>query len=369
MARKAGGSSPHLNPDPKAGLKLELLKEGHAFSFFQVMRLLRFFARQSSGVSKSSPDLSQKIRIKPNLSLAFPASDVERIEELEDRDAAQFLITVNFMGLYGSVSPLPTFYTEDLIDEEAQDESVSRDFIDILNQRLFALLFECWGKYQQYLQVVEQENSAYIDRLFCLLGLGEKTLRKDITEPSRLLRYIGLFTQFPHSALGLETLLGDAFGATPVEVIPCVERIAKIPQSQTLRLGVAGCRLGVDTYLGDELPDRMGKFRIRLGPLTGTHFKRFSPGTEDFERLALLTDLYFVEPLEYDVELILAGSEARTVCLGDPMRASLGVDSWIFSTPELGEVRAIFSPQPTPPDPLQAEQQNKFLGDQEEVTL
>ncbi|UCE52962.1 MAG: type VI secretion system baseplate subunit TssG, partial [Desulfobacterales bacterium] len=291
MAGQAGGSPPHLNPDPKAGLKLELLKEGHAFSFFQVMRLLRFFARQSSGAPKSPSDLSQKIRIKPNLSLAFPASDVERIEELGDRDDSQFLITVNFLGLYGSVSPLPTFYTEDLIDEEAEDESVSRDFIDILNQRLFALLFECWGKYQQYLQVVEQESSAHIDRLFCLLGLGEKTLRKDITEPHRLLRYLGLFTQFPHSALGLKTLLDDAFGAIPVEVIPCVERIAKIPQSQTLRLGASGCRLGADTYLGDELPDRMGKFRIRLGPLTGADFKRFSPGTEDFERLAFLTDL------------------------------------------------------------------------------
>jgi type VI secretion system protein ImpH len=369
MAGQAGGSSPHLNPDPITGLKLELLKEGHAFSFFQVMRLVRFFARQSSETPKSPSAYGQKIRIRPNLSLAFPASDVERIEELEDPDDAQFLITVNFMGLYGSESPLPTFYTEDLIDEEAEDESVSRDFIDILNQRLFVLLFECWGKYRQYLQVVEHESSAHIDRLFCLLGLGEKTLRKDITEPGRLLRYIGLFTQFPHSALGLETLLGDAFGGTPVEVAPCVERIAKIPQSQTLRLGVSGCRLGGDTYLGDELPDRMGKFRIRLGPLTGTDFKRFSPGSEDFERLVFLTDMYFVEPLEYDVELILAGREARTVCLGDPARSSLGVDTWIFSTPELGEVRAIFSPQPKPPDPLQAEQQNKSFGDKEEVTL
>jgi type VI secretion system protein ImpH len=355
MAGQARGSSPHLNPDPKANLKLELLKEGHAFSFFQVMRLLRFFARQSPEAPKSPSDFSQKIRIKPNLSLAFPASDVERIEELEDSDDAQFLITVNFLGLYGSGSPLPTFYTEDLIDEAAEDESVSRDFIDILNQRLFALLFECWSKYQQYLQVVEQENSVYIDRLFCLLGLGEKKIRKEIAEPSRLLRYIGLFTQFPHSALGLKTLLSDALGIAPVEVIPCVERIAKIPQSQTLRLGISGCRLGDDTHLGDELPDRMGRFRIRLGPLTGADFKRFSPGTEDFQRLSLLTDLYFVEPLEYDVELILAGKEARTVCLGDPTRASLGEDSWIFSTAELGEVQAIFSPQPPPPDPHRAE--------------
>jgi type VI secretion system protein ImpH len=179
----------------------------------------------------------------------------------------------------------------------------------------------------------------------CLLGIGEKSFRKDIPEPHRLLRYIGLFTQFPHSALGLRTLLKDALGETPVEVIPCVERTARIPESQTLRLAVSGCRLGADSYLGDEIPDRMGKFRIRLGPLTRAEFKRFSPGAEDFNRVSFLTDLYFVEPLEYDLELILAQGEALGVCLGDPTRATLGVDSWISSTPEMEETRAVVSPQ------------------------
>jgi type VI secretion system protein ImpH len=309
------------------------------------MRLLRFFISASSGESHAPAGFNQSVRIKPSLSLAFPASDVESIREIGDPDEPRFLITANFLGLYGSASPLPTFYTEDLIDEAAEDESVSRDFIDILNQRLFELLFECWGKYRQSLQIVEQESSAHIGRLFCLLGLGEKTLREDIPEAYRLLRYIGLFTQFPRSALGLKSLLTDAIGGSPVEVISCVEHTARIPEDQTLRLGQSGCRLGNDTYLGDELPDRMGKFRIRLGPLRRDDFKRFSPGTEDFERLAFLTDLYFVEPLEYDVELILAEGEALTVCLGDPKRATLGLDSWVFSTPELGEMQAIFSPQ------------------------
>jgi len=345
MAGKAGGSSPHLNPDPKAGLKQELLREGHAFSFFQVIRLLRLFAMQASGTQKSPSDFSEKLRIRPNLSMAFPASDVESIEQSGDPENPNFLITANFLGLYGSASPLPTFYTEDLIDESAEDESVSRDFIDILNQRIFSLLFECWSKYRQTLQVVEEKNSAHMERLLCLLGIGEKSFRKDIPEPHRLLRYIGLFTQYPHSALGLKTLLKDALGGTPVEVIPCVERTAKIPESQTLRLAVSGCRLGADSYLGDELPDRMGKFRIRLGPLTRAEFKRFSPGAEDFNRVSFLTDLYFVEPLEYDLEMILAGGEALTVCLGDPTRATLGVDGWIFSTPEMEETRAVFSPQ------------------------
>lgn len=351
MAGQAGGSPPYLNTESETGLKHQLLEEGRSFSFFQAMRLLRFFISASSGESHAPAGFNESIRIKPSLSLAFPASDVASIQEIGDPDEPRFLITANFLGLYGSASPLPTFYTEDLLDEAAEDESVSRDFTDILNQRLFALLFECWGKYRQSLQIVELKSSAHIGRLFCLLGLGEKAVREDIPEPYRLLRYIGLFTQFPHSAVGLKTLLTDVFGGPAVEVISCVERIARIPQDQTLRLGTTGCRLGDDTYLGDELPDRMGKFRIRLGPLNRDDFKRFSPGTEDFGRLAFFTDLYFVEPLEYDVELILAGGEALTVCLGDPKRATLGLDSWVFSTPELGEVRAVFSPQHAQTDP------------------
>jgi type VI secretion system protein ImpH len=345
MAGQTGRSSPHLNTDSKASLKQELLEKGHAFSFFQVIRLLRLFTLQSTQAKTPSSDLSQTIQIKPNLSLAFPASDVESVREIGDHKDFQFLITANFLGLYGPTSPLPTFYTEELIDEAADDESVSKDFIDTLNQRLFALLFECWEKYRQSLQIVEEKNPAYMDRLYCLLGLGEKSFRKHITEPYRLLRYIGLFTQFPHTAMALKTLLNDALGGTAVEVIPCVEQTAKIPENQTLRLAISGCHLGIDSYLGDELIDRMGKFRISLGPLNRSEFKRFSPGTDDFSRVSSLTDLYFVEPLEYEIEIILAEGAAQSVSLGDAMRATLGVDSWIFSSAELGEVRAIFNPQ------------------------
>ena len=345
MAGQTGGSSSHLDTDLKAELKHQLLEQGHAFSFFQVIRLLRHLIAQSSRTQKPPFDFSETIRIKPNLTLAFPASDVESVQELGDPADPRFLITANFLGLYGSASPLPTFYTEELIDEAGQDESVSRDFIDILNQRLFALLFDCWGKYRQSLKVVEERSPAYIERLFCLLGLGEVSFRKDIPGAHRLLRYIGLFTQFPRSAVGLKTLLKDALGGMPLEVIPCVERTARIPESQTLRLAASACWLGIDTYLGDELPDRMGRFRIRLGPLTREVFKRFPPGSDDFNRISFLTDLYFVEPLEYELELILAEGEALTACLGNPARATLGVDAWIFSSAELGEVRAVFSPQ------------------------
>jgi len=341
MAGESGRSSLDLN---RSGLKLELLKEGHAFSFFQVLRLLRHFAVASSDRQAANSDFSRHIQIKPNLSLAFPPSDVEKVEEAGDHDDHRFLVTANFLGLYGSSSPLPTFYTEDLIDEESQDESTSRDFIDIVNQNLYTLLFSCWSKYRLHLRVLEEKSPQQIEQLFCLLGLGEPTLRQSIPSPERLLRYLGLFTQFPRSALGLKTLLRDALGGIPVDVIPCVYRKAVIPRSQRMCMGISGSSLGVDSYVGEEIDDRMGKFRVQLGPMTKGEYHRFTPGQEDFDWLVLLTAMYFVEPLEYDVEVIMAAHEVRSVVLGDDSRSVLGVESWIFSDDQWGEVRAIFDP-------------------------
>lgn len=269
---------------------------------------------------------------------------MEAVEESDDQGQARFLVTANFLGLYGTASPLPTFYTEDLIDEEAQDESVSREFFDLVNQPLFALLYRAWTKYRLHLNVLEEENPQQIDQLFCLLGLGERPLRQAVLNHQRLLRYIGLFTQYPRSAMGLKTLLSDALEGVAVTVVSCVYRKAKIPESQRLRMGVSGSELGVNSFVGDTIDDRMGKFRIQLGPLTRDEFHLLVPGSEAFNWLVLLTGLYFVEPLEYDVELIMAAEEVQSVVLGDETRSILGVDTWIFSSPTWGEVSATFDP-------------------------
>jgi type VI secretion system protein ImpH len=329
---------------PSFNLKLELLREGHGFSFFQVMRLLRLFGRDSTKIQDSASVETDDIRIRPKLSLAFPPADVDRIEEQDDDKGPRFLVTANFLGLYGTSSPLPTFYSEDLMEEAASDESVARDFIDLVNHRLFILFFRCWSKYRQFLEVVEENNPRYLERLFSLLGLGEETLRDDIPDAYGLIRYIGLFTQFPRSVVGLKTLLQDALGVMPVEVIPCVKRKAVIPEDQRLFLGASGNLLAVDSFLGREIEDRMGKFRILIGPLNRIDFQRFLPGGDGYEKLVSLTRLYIVEPLEYDLELIISEGQVKTVCLGAPEWSSLGLNTWIFTGDELGEATMTFYP-------------------------
>jgi type VI secretion system protein ImpH len=324
-------------------MKGELLRHGHTYSFFQVIRLLRLLEHTAGAGSNADITDTEHIRIRPKLSLAFPPSDVDSIEELDGEDP-RFLVNTTFLGLYGTSSPLPVFYTEDLMEEVSSDESISRDFLDIFNHRLYMLLFKCWSKYRQHLKVVEEQDSQYLERLFCLVGLGEKAFREDIPEPYRLIRYAGLLTQFPRSSLGLQTLLKDALGI-PLEIIPCIGTKTAIPEEQKFYLGISGCTLGEDSFLGNEILDRTSKFRIKIGPIQQDQYQEFLPGAHKYHLLTFLTNFYLVEPLKYEVECILSAVQTQPACLSAPRWSALGMDTWMFSGEAPAEMRAVFYPQ------------------------
>lgn len=328
-----------MNHQP-TDLERELLDGGRRFSFFQAIRLLQ--SRLPSEQRRSQEYAFDNIRVRPALSLSFPTADIDQVEKLSNDKSDIYRITATFLGLYGSASPLPTFYTEDLLEERNQDENVSRDFLDIIHHRLYVLFYQGWLKYRHFFQVVEERNNAYLERLYCLLGLGDAKFRDAAGKDHELLRYIGLFTQFPRSAMGLSTLLRDALGGTPVDVVQCVFRRAVIPEGQRLKMGTGGHCLGKNSYLGKEIDDRMGKFRIQVGPLNQADFLRFTPGKEGYAKLVSLTELFVTEPLAFEIELILAANQAETVSLGDPVRSALGVTTWVFSQASLGEVRTRF---------------------------
>ena len=334
----------HTSMGGNAELKMDLLREGHSFSFLQAIRLLKVMLRSSLGIRQTELPDDYSISIHPKLSLAFPPGDIDQIREIDSDEHPGYEITANFLGLYGSSSPLPTFYTEDLMDEAAEDESAAKDFLDIINQRVFELFYEVCIKYRQSFQIIEANSQAHLERLFCLLGIGDKPVRETVADPYQLLRYIGLMTQRPRSGIGLEFILRDALDSLPVSVIPCVERRAKIPEDQKVFLGSAEHSLGMNTTIGEEVTDRMGKFKIQIGPLDTAAFRSFYPGADNYSLTCFLTDFYVLEHLEYDIEVILAEGEAKTACLGDADRSRVGLNTWIFSSDRIGEMRKVYSP-------------------------
>ena len=175
MAGENRGPAVDLSERGPMDIGADLLDHGWSYSFFQALRLLR---RRFSSGDASSGTPEDYIRVRPDLNLSFPAADIAKIEADESAEQKQFRITATFFGLYGASSPLPTFYTEDLILEAGQDESVSRDFLDIFHHRLYGLLFQAWMKYRLFFQVAEEKDAQQLERLYCLLGLGAVILRR-----------------------------------------------------------------------------------------------------------------------------------------------------------------------------------------------
>ena len=317
------------NREQTTFIERDLLDNGRTFSYFQTLRLLNSLASVNGAGSSNRDVYAAGIKISPNLSLGFPGTDVEKIEK--DTDKNQYTLTANIPGLYGTSSPLPTFYTEDLFDDMAKGETNTKDFLDVINQRLYELLFAGWSKYRGMQKIFEEKSKSHTDRLFSLIGMGEEALRKEIENPYELLRYTGLFAVGPRSASGLETILSDALGGISINIIQGVERKGIIPEDQRPKLG-ENIQLGVNSPLGSETQNCSGAFRIEIGPVSDAEYRSLLPGEVHHKKLVSLTELYVSQPLEYELEFIFKESEKpATVCLGGEKWSMLGLDTWIYS--------------------------------------
>lgn len=316
-----------------------LCRDGRRYSFVQVIRLLRLILKRQ-GVPERN--LWKMIRIRPDLSLAFPDTDIVSVEERDD----QFRISATFMGLYGTSSPLPSFYTEDLLEEESNDAAISRDFLDIINSRLYSLLFQCWTQYKMFYKVLEEPKDSTIHRLLCLIGFESRSLQEKISDPISMMRYAGLLTLFPRSAEALRCMLSDAVGESGISprisIEQCVPRVVDIPEDQRFLLGVSGSTLGEEMYLGEQVVDSSGKFRIRIGPVPPERLELYRPGRELFSRIRELVDYYLDQPALWDLEIVVSeGGGAMQI--GSPESGRLGWNTWTFTQEvNIGERSVVF---------------------------
>ncbi len=322
MARESRREAP--------AVEKELLARARRFSFVQTLRLLRLLVRRQQGPGLDDKMLDRLIRVRPQLSLDFPGTDVSRVEA-DPGDGVRFRVTANFFGLYGSSSPLPTFYTEDLLQERNDERCITRDFLDIINIPLYQLLFRAWGKYRLLYQIDEEKDQRSLERLYCLLGLGNGFFRRRLADPFRMLRYLGLATQLPRSCQGLQAMLCDTLCLEQVEVIGCIEQMAPVPPGKRLVLGRPENVLGSNTVLGELVPDRMGRFRVRVEPAGAGLLHELLPDGEAFGKIEEIIGFYLDQPLDWDVEVVLEADQVQSPTLGQERWGRLGWNTWLVA--------------------------------------
>lgn len=323
----------------------KLLNAGPEFGFFQAIRLIRLMLRrmEKNGVKDAASVEGPYIRVRPELSLGFPAADIARITEAPFGDhGKRFQIEATFLGIYGISSPLPSFYTEDLLYEASEDNSVTRDFLDIISTASYQLFIRALLKYNLFLQVVEEHDPAYLEYICLLAGLDENTARGLCPEELILLRYGGILNLAPRSALGLKTILKDALG-TDINLEQCIPCMVPIPHDQRTRLGSANSVLGESTHLGSEIEDSTQMFRIVIGPVPSKKAAEFLPGGISYKRASFLASRYIDTPIDYEFLILIDAEGMKPLTPGKPNTALLGVNTWFAPPAGISTVKAVFS--------------------------
>jgi len=319
------------NGGPDHPLTRAILKEGYRFSFFQVVRLLQHAFPDRARVGGPGPASRELLRFRPALDLAFAPSDVREVRAAEGPDGSpRYEVTVTFMGLYGTVSPLPTYFTEELLQQE--EGSLTRGVLDLFHHRLLSLFYRAWEKYRLAAQFEDAGTDPLSRKLLALLSVDRLPGGHRLSAV-RLLGPAGVLARNPKCSGAIVSLLTDFFEGMSFEVEPCVPRWVTVPPDQENRLGQANCRLGGDLTLGGRVLDRSGTFRVRASAVGLRDFLGFLPGGDRLAELRELVDLVNTDGLDYEVELGLLREEAPELRLSSET-ARLGWLTWLGGRPD-----------------------------------
>jgi type VI secretion system protein ImpH len=313
---------------PAPGVIARILTEGAAFSFFQVVRLLEGFCGGAS-VGGTNPE-AEAIRLRPSPDLVFPLAGVARVDESHDTNGrARYLVTTNFLGLYGTTSPLPTSLTEDILMFDGERDR-ARDLMDVLNHRLLSLYYRAWAKYRYPVQWKPGGTDEISAKLLALCGLADASVRDALGVPAvRVLRYAGVLTQTPRSAAALRGILADYFEGVPCTVQQCVLRWVPVDAEDRWRIGRQNGQLGESATVGARVADRRGKLRIVFGPTDLPTFLRFLPPGDYYAAAAALARFVLRDNLEFDFEVRLRPEEVPPPVLSRNWAPCLGWTSWL----------------------------------------
>lgn len=318
----------------------DLRKYPQRFSFYQAVRIMEVYvhgqrvAEDNVKIGFHGPTELEAVRLRPHASLGFPAADIKNITFLDSENSIKFQMEINFMGLYGSVSPLPAFYTETII-MDSDGESNRRDFLDVFHHRAISLHYRTLDKYMLFNHLKPELDDHVSNWLFSLMGLrGVMGLEKrPLKHPHLLLANLGLLAMRSRSGAMISHMISHYFGHVPVRIEEFIERQVNITEDQHVFLGKQQTTLGMDMTIGTKLTERAGKFRVWIGPLSFKRFTTFLPTEDDFDELVTLVKFLLQDPLSFDIGLILKEQDIHLLTLKNESKNKLGWSSWLGRPP------------------------------------
>lgn len=270
---------------------------------------------------------TSQIQLRPALHRSILQGEVFQATQVGD----DWCIDVNLPGLYGSSSPLPSYFTELLLEQAQQENTLPRQLLDLLNQRLYELKIEIEGKSHPAIQQLEEKNNQWLELATRLLGLPSERLAI-LPRKAWLFRHYHLLTHPYPTAQGLTQLVSSWLENFPVAVEECVIRQVQVGRDSLTSLGKANNSLGKSSLLGNQIIDRNSKLRIKIGPLSHESFSELIRNRKTWRTLRTLISVYLRSPYECELEFSLdAPKQLDAVNLGGLQWGHLGRNAWLLN--------------------------------------
>jgi type VI secretion system protein ImpH len=278
-------------------------------------------------VGELGPPSREAIRFLHDPSMAFATSDIVRFDPRVIRNGIPFAqITSSFLGLLGTVSPLAMYFTEEILRETDDEQTIVRDFLDIVHHRVLSLAYRTWKKYRFASGFRSDGADVFTRRAMSFVGVdGHVGRPPEGLSPQRLLSLAHILSMMSRPPRSLERILHELIPGARSQVVSFIGRRVTLADDQICRLGKQSSTLGVDMTVGKTVLDRSGRFRVVIGPLPHSLFQSLMPGGAAFAPLRQVIEQFSRGTLEPEVELRLDDSARLQFQLGGANTASLGV--------------------------------------------
>lgn len=308
-----------------------LFDQSHRFEFYEAVRLLEQLHPETEPVGDGKTVDEEPVRFRGHADLSFPPSSVVDVSAVDGEDGPPTEMSVAFMSLIGTQGPLPSPYTELVQRRVSKGDTALRDFLDLLVHRLIALQYRSRRRHHVGMESRSPERSTVARYLRSIAGLGAEAVQDRLSVPDRaLLRYADLFNQKPHSAHGLEVLLGDYFDLD-VHAEPLTGHWVSLEDHQTSEIGPTGQNraLGTSTVLGARAWDQQGHLRMRVEAETIEDYLAFLPDGDRHQPFVELSELYLGKEVDVSLQLALPSEEVASTPASPLLGPRLGRSAWL----------------------------------------
>lgn len=279
--------------------------------------------------NQNEKSLYNNLIFKANPSLSFQKSDVSQIEFKEVDNRVIVEITLNFLSIFGSQSPMPANYSE-MVLRSYESDKILYDFLNLFNHHLQRFIYPIWEKHRYYIQYQKDLSDTFSGYILSFLGLrinfkdGESKI-----DLSKLFRYAGLLNLPFKSANNIKTILKHYLSHENLEIIEFLPEKFFIPNYQKTNLGLGNCSLQESFLIGDYIIGRNNKFKILLKNCKFEDFKDYSILGNKINELKKLMDFILQEPLSYDLALHIKEEDKKEFILKEDSDFHLGINFWM----------------------------------------